>query len=62
MNKFETVEEIEDYFNIAFTSNQYVDILNYVRNGVIPEPDGCTSCDRAFVREWIGRIQAVEDA
>lgn len=54
-----TPEEAETYFGIEFTSSQYVDILNYFVTGTIPEPDGCTSCDRAFVRQMIGQIQAV---
>lgn len=57
-NKIETPEQAEYVFQIQFTPNQYIDILNYTSYGVIPEPDGCTSCDRYFVRTIIGRIQA----
>lgn len=53
-----TPEDAEQAFGIEFTGNQYIDILNYTKYGVIPEPDGCTSCDRYFVRTIIGRIQA----
>lgn len=51
-----TPEDAERVFGIEFTPNQYIDILNYTMYGVIPEPDGCTSCDRYFVRQTIGRI------
>lgn len=54
----ETVEDAEELFNVQFTNSQYMDILNFLAFGVIPEADGCTSCDRAFVREYIGKIQA----
>lgn len=57
--RISTPEQAEEYFGIEFTSSQYMDILNYFHTGVIPDPDGCTSCDRAFVREMIGNIEAV---
>lgn len=58
--KFETVEQVEEYIGHPITLNQYIDVLNYLKYGVIPAPDGCTSCDRGVVRRIIGEIQAAE--
>lgn len=54
--KITTPEQAEEVFGVEFTNNQYIDILNYLINDVIPAPDGCTGCDRAFVRTMIGQI------
>lgn len=57
--KIETTDDVEEYFGITLNNSQYIDILNYLVTGTIPEPDGCTSCDRHFVRTLIGKIQVV---
>lgn len=52
----QTADEAAEFFNTPLTMNQWVDVQNYFVSGTIPEFDGCTSCDRYFVRQFIAKI------
>lgn len=52
----ESAQEAEEFFNTTLTNNQWVDVQNFFMTGTIPAFDGCTSCDRYFVRQFISQI------
>lgn len=52
----ESADEAAEFFGIELTLNQWVDVQNYFMTGTIPAFDGCTSCDRFFVRGFISKV------
>lgn len=52
----ESANEAEVFFGITLTNDQWVDVQNYFLTGTIPAFDGCTSCDRYFVRQFISDV------
>lgn len=58
----QSADEAAEFFNTPLTMNQWVDVQNYFVSGTIPEFDGCTSCDRYFVRQFISKIMQENQA
>lgn len=57
MATFKTVDEVELVLGYTFTPNQYIMILNFIKYGVRPDPDGCQNCEPAYIRKIIGEME-----